>query len=42
VPMEAYVLRNVKHSGVVSFIDLFEDSTYFYLVTYFDYIELKT
>jgi len=32
LPMEAYVLRNVRHPGVVSFVDLFEDDTYFYLV----------
>lgn len=32
VPMEAYVLRMVKHEGIVGFIDLFEDDTYFYLV----------
>lgn len=32
VPMEAYVLRNVRHDGVVAFVDLFEDESYFYLV----------
>lgn len=33
VPMEAYVLRNVRHEGVVAYVDLFEDDTYFYLVS---------
>ncbi|KWU43935.1 Pkinase-domain-containing protein [Rhodotorula sp. JG-1b] len=32
VPMEAFVLRSVRHEGVVAFIDLFEDEKYFYLV----------
>lgn len=34
VPMEAFVLRNVRHDGVVAFIDLFEDDKYFYLVSF--------
>lgn len=34
VPMEAYVLRNVRHQGVVAYVDLFEDDTYFYLVSH--------
>lgn len=33
VPMEAFVLRSVRHDGVVAFIDLFEDQKYFYLVS---------
>lgn len=33
VPMEAYVLRNIRHDGVVAYIDAFEDSLYFYLVS---------
>lgn len=33
VPLEAFVLRSVRHDGVVAFIDLFEDETYFYLVS---------
>ncbi|KAK4050650.1 hypothetical protein OIV83_003376 [Microbotryomycetes sp. JL201] len=32
VPLEAFVLRSIKHKGVVGFIDLFEDDKYFYLV----------
>ncbi|KEI40501.1 uncharacterized protein L969DRAFT_15861 [Mixia osmundae IAM 14324] len=32
IPMEAYVLRAVRHPGVVGFVDLFEDSKYFYLI----------
>ncbi|BGP57523.1 hypothetical protein JCM8202v2_005167 [Rhodotorula sphaerocarpa] len=32
VPMEAFVLRSVRHEGVVAFLDLFEDEKYFYLV----------
>ncbi|BGP42661.1 hypothetical protein JCM10449v2_006673 [Rhodotorula kratochvilovae] len=32
VPMEAFVLRSIRHEGVVAFIDLFEDDKYFYLV----------
>lgn len=32
VPMEAFVLRSVRHEGVVAYIDLFEDEKYFYLV----------
>ncbi|GAA6053599.1 hypothetical protein JCM3770_001546 [Rhodotorula araucariae] len=32
VPMEAFVLRSIRHEGVVAFIDLFEDEKYFYLV----------
>ncbi|GAA5988880.1 hypothetical protein JCM10908_006209 [Rhodotorula pacifica] len=32
VPMEAFVLRSVRHEGVVAFIDLFEDEKYFYLI----------
>ncbi|BGP00581.1 CAMK/CAMKL/PASK protein kinase [Rhodotorula toruloides ATCC 204091] len=32
VPMEAFVLRSIRHEGVVAFIDLFEDDEYFYLV----------
>lgn len=32
LPIEAYVLRSVKHEAVVKFIDLFEDATFFYLV----------
>ncbi|KAK4055045.1 hypothetical protein OIO90_003386 [Microbotryomycetes sp. JL221] len=32
VPLEAFVLRSIKHKGVVGFIDLFEDAQYFYLV----------
>lgn len=34
VPMEAYVLRNIRHDGVVGYIDSFEDSLYFYLVSF--------
>lgn len=33
VPMEAFVLRSVRHEGVVAFLDLFEDEKYFYLVS---------
>lgn len=33
IPMEAYVLSAIHHEGVVSFIDLFEDDKYFYLVS---------
>jgi len=32
IPMEAYVLRNCRHDGIVGFIDLFEADKYFYLV----------
>ncbi|PLW51733.1 hypothetical protein PCASD_00541 [Puccinia coronata f. sp. avenae] len=32
VPLEAYVLKTIRHRGVVSFVDLFEDNTYVYLV----------
>ncbi|KAH8923695.1 Pkinase-domain-containing protein [Atractiella rhizophila] len=32
VPMEAYLLRKLRHPGIVEFIDLFEDDVYFYLV----------
>ena len=32
VPMEAYVLRMVRHKGVVAFLDLMEDENTFYLV----------
>ncbi|GAA5853680.1 hypothetical protein JCM8547_007411 [Rhodosporidiobolus lusitaniae] len=32
IPMEAFVLRSIRHDGVVGFIDLFEDERYFYLV----------
>ncbi|GAA6016783.1 hypothetical protein JCM10207_003250 [Rhodosporidiobolus poonsookiae] len=32
VPMEAFVLRSIRHEGVVAFIDLFEDDKYFYLI----------
>lgn len=32
IPMEAYVLRNCRHDGIVGFIDLFESDKYFYLV----------
>jgi serine/threonine protein kinase len=30
--MEAFVLRSIRHEGVVGYIDLFEDERYFYLV----------
>lgn len=33
VPLEAFVLRSVRHEGVVAYIDLFEDEKYFYLVS---------
>lgn len=32
IPMEAFVLRKVRHENVVSFLDLFEQGPYFYLV----------
>ncbi|GAA5837266.1 hypothetical protein JCM11251_004950 [Rhodosporidiobolus azoricus] len=32
IPMEAFVLRSIRHEGVVAFIDLFEDQRYFYLI----------
>ncbi|GJN93590.1 hypothetical protein Rhopal_006647-T1 [Rhodotorula paludigena] len=32
IPMEAFVLRSIRHDGVVRFMDLFEDERYFYLV----------
>ncbi|GAA6033255.1 hypothetical protein JCM8097_003019 [Rhodosporidiobolus ruineniae] len=32
IPMEAFVLRSIRHEGVVAFIDLFEDDKYFYLI----------
>ncbi|GAA5972545.1 hypothetical protein JCM11641_001893 [Rhodosporidiobolus odoratus] len=32
IPMEAFVLRSIRHEGVVAFIDLFEDEKYFYLI----------
>jgi hypothetical protein len=32
VPLEAYVLRLIRHPGVVAFLDLLEDETVFYLV----------
>ncbi|KAH9823977.1 kinase-like domain-containing protein [Melampsora americana] len=32
VPLEAYVLKTIKHRGVVSYVDLFEDQSYLYLV----------
>ncbi|GAA5918449.1 hypothetical protein JCM5296_004710 [Sporobolomyces johnsonii] len=32
VPVEAYVLRRVSHRGVVGFVDLFADETFFYLI----------
>jgi hypothetical protein len=35
IPMEAFVLRSVRHKGVVAYIDLFEDEKYFYLVSWF-------
>ena len=35
LPMEAYVLRSVRHEGVVAYVDLFEDAKYFYLVRRF-------
>ena len=34
VPLEAFVLRSVRHEGVVAYIDLFEDEKYFYLVSF--------
>ncbi|GAA5942127.1 serine/threonine-protein kinase [Sporobolomyces koalae] len=35
VPTEAYVLRRLKHPGVVGFVDLLACETYFYLVMEF-------
>lgn len=35
LPMEAYVLRSVRHEGVVAYVDLFEDAKYFYLVCWY-------
>ncbi|KAI9601037.1 hypothetical protein H4Q26_000835 [Puccinia striiformis f. sp. tritici PST-130] len=32
VPLEAYVLKTIRHRGVVAFVDLFEDNIYVYLV----------
>ncbi|PWN46347.1 kinase-like protein [Ceraceosorus guamensis] len=32
IPMEAFVLKVVKHPGVVRFVDLFDDDAYFYLI----------
>ncbi|KAK9898930.1 Pkinase-domain-containing protein [Cystobasidium minutum MCA 4210] len=32
VPLEAYVLRLIRHPGVVAFLDLIEDESVFYLV----------
>lgn len=34
VPMEAYVLRNIRHDGVVGYLDSYEDAQYFYLVSF--------
>ncbi|GAA5968473.1 hypothetical protein JCM11641_007647 [Rhodosporidiobolus odoratus] len=35
VPVEAYVLRRIRHPGVVAFVDLFADERYFYLIQEF-------
>lgn len=32
VPLEAYILRRIRHPGVVAFLDLLEDDHAFYLV----------
>ncbi|KDE02763.1 CAMK protein kinase [Microbotryum lychnidis-dioicae p1A1 Lamole] len=32
LPLEAYVLRQARHRGVVEYLDLFADDDYFYLV----------
>ncbi|KAF9922220.1 hypothetical protein FBU30_007691 [Linnemannia zychae] len=32
IPMEIYVLRNVVHANIIGFLNVYEDSKYFYLV----------
>lgn len=32
IPMEIYVLKNVKHSSIIAFLDAYQDSGFFYLV----------
>ncbi|RUO96815.1 kinase-like domain-containing protein [Jimgerdemannia flammicorona] len=32
IPMEIYVLKNVRHANIIEFIDTFQDDKYFYLV----------
>lgn len=33
IPLEIYLLRQMKHDNIVGFIDFFEDDQFFYLVT---------
>ncbi|KAJ3003584.1 hypothetical protein HKX48_001695 [Thoreauomyces humboldtii] len=33
VPMEVFMLKNISHSNIISYIDFYEDMTFFYLVT---------
>lgn len=33
IPMEAFILRRVNFPGIVKFIDFFQDTTFFYLVS---------
>jgi len=32
-PMECYILRNVRHDNVISYIEQFEDDSFFYVVS---------
>ncbi|KAF9573804.1 hypothetical protein BGW38_008381, partial [Lunasporangiospora selenospora] len=32
IPMEIYVLRNVQHPSIIGFLNVYQDSRYFYLV----------
>ncbi|KAJ1532397.1 hypothetical protein HK096_006998 [Nowakowskiella sp. JEL0078] len=33
VPMEIYILRRIHHDNIIKYLDFFEDSVFFYLVT---------
>ena len=37
IPLEAYILRQVRHDGVVRFVDLIETFEYFYLVRFWSF-----
>ncbi|KAJ3187335.1 hypothetical protein HDU85_006623 [Gaertneriomyces sp. JEL0708] len=33
IPMEVFMLKNIKHQNIITFLDFYEDTTFFYLVT---------
>ncbi|KND03398.1 CAMK/CAMKL/PASK protein kinase [Spizellomyces punctatus DAOM BR117] len=33
VPMEVFMLKNIQHDNIITYLDFFEDMTFFYLIT---------